>query len=373
VAEGDRVLIVGAGIAGLGLARALSRARVDCRLAERAAGLPAPGMGINLPGNAVRMLDELGVRDEVLRHGAPIRRREYRNSKGRLLFAVDEESFWSGVATSVCVRRGDLVRILADGLDPRWGTRIVSVEPGDTDVRIRLEDGREENYGFVVGADGVNSTVRAAVTEQAVTRASRMTQSSWRFVVPNPGVDCWVVWTSSRGTFLLIPLPGDLVYGYASSSRSGAPGGDASWLSGTFDGFPAPVGAAVSSALEDGAELRHSPVEEVDSPSWARGRIAVIGDAAHATGPVWAQGAALALEDGVVLADLLARRSDWSGVGAAFEQVRRPRVEHVRRFTDRMSKIAALPDWVRDLTTPFAGPRTYRETYEPLRRPPARP
>jgi 2-polyprenyl-6-methoxyphenol hydroxylase-like FAD-dependent oxidoreductase len=97
--------------------------------------------------------------------------------------------------------------------------------------------------------------------------------------------------------------------------------------------------------------------------------VVVIGDAAHATAPVWAQGAALAVEDALVLAELLATRDDWSRVGPEFEQRRRPRVTHVQAMTDRLSRAAGLPTWIRDAVLPFVGPRSYRETYGPLRTP----
>jgi 2-polyprenyl-6-methoxyphenol hydroxylase-like FAD-dependent oxidoreductase len=95
----------------------------------------------------------------------------------------------------------------------------------------------------------------------------------------------------------------------------------------------------------------------------------VVGDAGHATGPVWAQGAAMALEDALVLADLLSGSRDWSQVGRAFELARRPRVDHVRAATDAMSRLARLPGWVRDLTASALGPRAYRHAYDPLRAP----
>jgi 2-polyprenyl-6-methoxyphenol hydroxylase-like FAD-dependent oxidoreductase len=120
-----RLLVVGGGIAGFGLARALSLRGVSCTLVERLAAPPGSGLGLNLPGNAVRALAALGLADEVVRRGMRIRRREYRNKAGRLLFAVSEEAFWGQVGPSVCLRRGDLLDVLRAStpeLTPRWGT-----------------------------------------------------------------------------------------------------------------------------------------------------------------------------------------------------------------------------------------------------------
>jgi 2-polyprenyl-6-methoxyphenol hydroxylase-like FAD-dependent oxidoreductase len=159
------------------------------------------------------------------------------------------------------------------------------------------------------------------------------------------------------------------VYGYASTTRGGGAADDPQWLGTTFAGFPEPVRVTVAALLDDPGQLYYSPVEEVRCERWSGGRLALIGDAAHATGPVWAQGAAMALEDGLVLAELLAAGDDWTRVGAEFERLRRPRVAHVQAATDRMSRIAGLPGRLRDMVAPVLGPKAYRAAYGPLRTP----
>ena len=368
----NRLLVVGGGIAGFGLARALSLRGVSCTLVERFPAPPVSGLGLNLPGNAVRALAALGLAEEVVNRGMRILRREYRNQAGRLLFSVDEEAFWGEVGPSVCLRRGDLLEVLRAStpeVAPRWDTPLAGAELVDQGVRVQLASGPAEIYDFVVAADGVHSSVRRAVIPEADPRRSLMTEASWRFTAPNPGVDCWSVWSGGRGTFLLIPVDENHVYGYASATRGGAAGDDRRWLEATFAGFPEPVAGTIGAVLGAGDELYYSPVEEVRCQRWSRGRLVLVGDAAHATGPVWAQGAALALEDAIVLADLLAERRDWSGVGAEFERLRRPRVDHVQAATDKMSRLAGLPGRLRDLVAPVLGPRTYRDAYEPLRTP----
>jgi 2-polyprenyl-6-methoxyphenol hydroxylase-like FAD-dependent oxidoreductase len=115
--------------------------------------------------------------------------------------------------------------------------------------------------------------------------------------------------------------------------------------------------------------IHHSPLEEVRIARWSEGRVLLAGDAAHATAPVWAQGAALGLEDALVLSDLVARERDWTAVGPAYEALRRPRVAHVQAMTDRLSRTATWPDWARNRLLPVIGPRSYRATYAPLREP----
>ena len=367
-----RLLVVGGGIAGFGLLRALSLKGVPCTLVERLAAPPGSGMGLNLPANAVRALAALGLAEGVVDRGMRIRRREYRNKTGRLLFAIDEETFWGKVGPSVCLRRGDLLEVLRAStpeVTPRWNTSVAGAELVGEAVEVQLASGPTETYDFAVGADGVHSPMRRTVAPEGDARPSLMTEASWRFTAPNPGVDGWTVWSGEQGTFLLIPVDQEQVYGYASTTRGGAAGADPQWLAATFAGFPEPVRATVAAVLDDPDRLYHSPVEEVRCAHWSRGRLVLIGDAAHATGPIWAQGAAQALEDALVLADLLAERRDWSTVGAEFEQQRRPRVAHVQAATDRMSRLAGLPNRLRDLVAPVLGPRAYQHAYRPLRTP----
>jgi 2-polyprenyl-6-methoxyphenol hydroxylase-like FAD-dependent oxidoreductase len=362
------VLIVGGGIAGRACARVLARHGMGCTVVERREST-GRGMGVNLPGNAVRALAELGVPDQALAGGVPVRRREYRNSRGRLLFAVDDDRFWRGVGRPVCVRHGDLLDALAlPGPATLEHAQAVAARPTPVGVEVDLEGvSSPRHFDFVIGADGANSAMREAVAVDAL-RPSSMTGSSWRFVAADHGVDCWTAWAGRDETFLLIPVEPGRVYGYAARTRGGNTGSDRSWLAQAAEGFPEPVKAAVAQALQ-GGDLHHASVGEVRLEHWHHGRLVLIGDAAHATGPVWAQGAAMAIEDALVLGALLAATAaeHWTAVGAEFERLRRPRVGHVQSATDKMSRLAALPGWVRDVSAPILGPRNYRAAYAPLR------
>jgi len=370
VGVGASVLVVGAGVAGLALGRALTQRGVDCTVVERRRPTNTLGMGLNLPGNAVRTLRHLGVLDQTQSHGAPVSRREYRNSKGRLLFSTDDAAFWTGVGQPHCIRHGHLLEALRTPptATTLHGVEVVSARPSGGRMAVQMADGDLTMCDFVVAADGVHSKLRSAIADDnsAVGR-SAMTQSSWRFIVGNPGVDCWTTWSGARATFLLVPVGNSEVYGYASSTRGETTGSDPGWLAQTFADFTAPVTTVIAALLAGFGEMHHARVEEVRIPTWHSGRLVLIGDAAHATGPVWAQGAALAMEDALVLADQLAHHTDWSTVGPAFEAARRARVEHVQKATDQMSNLAKLPTWLRAIGAPFLGPRAYREAYEALR------
>lgn len=367
-----RVLIVGGGIAGFALAQALHQRGIPALMLDRLSGPPDAGLGINLPGNAIQALRALGLADALADLGAPVRRREYRDAQGKMLFSVDEDAFWGKEARPRCVRRAELLTLLGTGLPAgtvRWNAPVTAVRLDADGVEITLADGATETGGFVVGADGVHSGVRTTVLGATELRTALLSAASWRFMATDPGVDCWSVWTGPDGTFLLLPAGAGQVYGYASATGGGPVDPDPEWLRTTFAGYPSPVPEVVAEVLADRSSLYHSPVEEVRIDRWSQGRAVLIGDAAHATAPVWAQGAALALEDALVLAELLATKQDWAEVGPEYEQRRRPRVTHVQNMTDRMSRAVQAPGWLRDRLLPQTGPRTFEETYAPLRTP----
>lgn len=367
-----RVLVAGGGIAGLAMARALQRRGVPSLTLERRTDARDAGLAINLPGNAVRALAQLGLAADLRRCGAPVRRRDYRTERGRLIFSVDEDAFWGEALRPHCLRRSDLLRILADGLPTdalRRGSEIASVRQAAGGVTVGMSDGSTETGSLLVGADGVNSAVRRSVFGALAPQSAVLAEASWRFMAPNPGIDAWTLWAGAGGLFLLIPVDRGEVYGWVSVSGAGAAGRDLAALRGIFDRFPQAVRDTLDRVLPDSDAIHHSPLEEVRIPRWSEGRVLLAGDAAHATAPVWAQGAALALEDALVLAGLLGEGMDWDTLGPAWEALRRPRVTHVQAMTDRLSRTANMPDWARNLLLPIVGPRSYRATYEPLRAP----
>ena len=142
-----RVLIVGAGVAGFAMARALLAKRIEFVLADRLEQPAQPRLGLNLPSNAVHALRLLNV--ELGGLGEPIRRREYRTAAGRLLFAVDETAFWAPAAASVCLRRADLLAALADGMPVnalRWGAEVTSLSTRPAAVEVSFVDARPESF-----------------------------------------------------------------------------------------------------------------------------------------------------------------------------------------------------------------------------------
>ncbi|GGD26293.1 FAD-dependent monooxygenase [Aureimonas glaciei] len=366
------VFVAGAGIAGLALMRELHRRNIRALAVDQRAGPADAGLAVNLPGNAIAALRRLGLGDAMAGHGRSVERREYRSAAGGLLFAVDERKFWGSDLTPRCMRRGDLASLLAGGLPEqavRWGTQVTSVSESSGRVVIGTLADRRYASKFLVGADGIHSTVRRLRFESTGTLSARLASASWRFMAPDPGVDCWTIWASADALVLLIPVDHGEVYGWAAATKDRGKLDDPAILRNLLRSFPVLVRETVEAALSSTGRMHYSPLEEVRASKWSSGRTLLIGDAAHATGPVWAQGAALGLEDALVLAELVGSRSDWTLIGEDFERLRRHRVDHVQAMTDRMSRVAQMPVQLRNTLMRFIGSRSYKMTYEPLKAP----
>lgn len=368
--DSQRILIAGGGIAGLAASRALKQRGIESLVIERGHQAAEGGLAINLPGNAIAALGRLGLAGEIERLGYPVRKREYRTNNDRLLAAIDEDAFWGEAMRPRAVRRADLTAMLGDGIDTstiRFDSAITAVRQDPSSVHVSLEGGDSISGHLLIGADGVRSTVRQAVMGSSQATEARLAPASWRFMAPNPGVDGWSLWTGERGMILLLPVSDSMVYGWVSVNSPGAATPDGAGLEDVFKKFPDRVRKAVGWALAHPESIYYSQIEEVRLPNWSVDRVILMGDAAHATAPVWAEGAALAMEDALVLAAIVAETDDVAAIGRRFEEQRQARVAHVQAMTDKLSKAARLPHSLRTLLMPFITPRSYKATYEPLK------
>ncbi|PJR09082.1 FAD-binding monooxygenase [Sinorhizobium meliloti] len=369
----EPVVIVGGGVAGLALARTLMDGAVPFVLIERRQMPADGGLALNLPGNAIQALAALGLREQIEAIGHPLRRREYRTARDKLLFEVDEDAFWGPALRPRSIRRSALVAALTEGVSRdllRYDADVRSLEFHPTQPKVRLQDGTMLGASLIVGADGVRSTVRRELFGRRTGRGhALLADASWRFMAPNPGIDCWTVWAGADCMILLMPVADDEVYGWAAITTPNPISKSPCALLELRSEFPRRVRDTILHAVSRPDGLYHSPLEEVRLDHWHNQRVVLIGDAAHATAPVWAEGVALALEDAIVLGRTLSKASDIPAALVEFEARRRSRVAHVQAKTDAMSKAAKLPPFVRNMLLPFLGPKNYRQTYGPLKEP----
>jgi 2-polyprenyl-6-methoxyphenol hydroxylase-like FAD-dependent oxidoreductase len=359
-----RVLIVGAGIAGLALARALRQRGITAEVVERATEWRPSGAGLYLPANAVRALGELGVGPALRERANPIGRQRFLDHRGRRLAEIDVDRYWDGVGVCVAIRRGVLHEALREGTGEariRLGTSVTGLEDGD-EPQVRFSDGSTGRYDLVVGADGVHSTIRTIALGGPA--ASYVGQTSWRFVADGfPDVTDWTVMLGQGRAFLTVALGHGAVYCYADLNTSDPKSaGDEYWRA-SFAGFAGPV----PRLLDQATEAYFAPIEEIAPPAWTARRVVLIGDAAHASSPNMAQGAAMALEDALVLAEMLTADQSVEQGLAGYVQRRQARVEWVQEQTHRRDRTRSLPTTIRNLTLRLAAERIFRSNYAPLR------
>ncbi|HEX2405448.1 MAG TPA: FAD-dependent monooxygenase [Acidimicrobiia bacterium] len=366
----ERVLVVGGGLAGLSVGIAFARAGSHVEIIEKADEWADVGAGMYLPGNAHRAMEALGIGSEVRDSGFQIRRQVFRDRTGRTLAEVDLQDVWGSVGPCLAITRADLHRTLRDaatGVDLRLGVEVVAIDQDGESAKVDLTDGSSGEFDLLVGADGLHSSVRRHMTGRA--EPSLVGQVSWRFIV-NGDADLtnWTVMLGGAKTFLAVPLGGSRTYCYldlSSNDGTDPTRRDPDRLQDVFGDFAAPASGLIRAASES-EPVHFGAIEEVVTDDWVAGRVVLVGDAAHATSPNMAQGAAMAFEDAVVLAQCLAGQATVREALGTYVTRRLPRIRWVRGQTHRRDRIRSLPAPVRNLSLRLAGNRIYRSNYAPL-------
>lgn len=309
-----RVLVVGAGIGGLGAAAALAQRGVAVDVVELRPDAHVVGVGISQPANALRALRALGVLDEILVAGFTFDRFAFHDWQGTHI--VDCQSVLGGDVPANCaLSRKDLHRALSGAADGAgatvtFGTTVTDLEEEGPHVHVTFSDGRSDAYDLVVGFDGVQSPLRrrlfGAKHDPVFTG-----YAVWRVTLPRPGnVTNPMLFQGDRTKAGVIPISREhlyLLHVTAEPGNSYMPREQlADLLTERLAGYSGLIGE-LREAIYDPDGIAYSPLSEVLlPPPWYRGRAIVLGDAAHACAPHLTQGAAMALEDAVVLAEELA-------------------------------------------------------------------
>jgi 2-polyprenyl-6-methoxyphenol hydroxylase-like FAD-dependent oxidoreductase len=369
----DRILIVGAGLAGLALARALGQARFAPEVIERNHDWDAAGTGMYLPANGVRALRALGLEGAVAARAAHIPRQRLLDHRGRLLADIDLHQLWGDLGACLALPRTELHQVLREGVPVGLGRTVRSLEHLDGPVAVTFDDGGSGEFDLVVGADGLRSSIRRLAVDPRP--PVPVGQHSWRFLAAcPPQVTTWTVLLGNRASFLTVPVGGGLVYGYADVTTHTA--GGVEWEDGDpvgqlrerFAGFAAPVPGLLDQ-LDDPALVHTGPIEQVAEQGWGRGAVVLVGDAAHGMSPNMAQGAALAFEDALVLAACLRDAGTVSDAVTSFVARRSRRTGWVRAQTHRRDRTRNLPPALRDLILRAFGRRIFQSGYRPLLEP----
>ena len=342
--EGRKAVVAGGGIGGLAAAVALGRRGWEVEVLERAPRFAEVGAGISLWPNALRALDSLGLGDQVREQGRVEGEGGIRRADGRWLLRSDAEELGRRFGPLVMIHRADLLEILRAAVPTaalRAGVAVEGVEDRGATVAITHSLGAS-SAGLLLGADGIGSAVRRAVWPDAPL-PHYAGYTAWRLLATpdTPVATAGESW--GRGErFGIAPLPGGRVYAFATADLpAGGRGesGELAELRRRFGAWHEPIDAILAAATED-AVLRNDILTLPPLASFAAGRVALLGDAAHAMTPDMGQGACQALEDAVVLAARLDSDPDVPAALAAYDAERRPRTQKIAARSRRIGRVA---------------------------------
>jgi 2-polyprenyl-6-methoxyphenol hydroxylase-like FAD-dependent oxidoreductase len=345
----NKVLIVGAGLGGLSLALALRRNGIDVELVEIDPALRALGAGITLNGASLRAFAALGVLGEIQLRGHCHDGRDTYDGKGKLLFAGrGGRLLGPDIPNGGGILRPVLHRIVYDaavasGAAIRFGLSVTSLRDEGDSAEVRFTDGTTGRYDLVIGADGISSAIRGFIFPDAP-KPVYTGQGCWRAVLAKPADmenPCTFMGHDHKAG--LNPISHDEMYLFVLQHVP-----DNRWMPpaewpvllaaelAEFDG----VLAEIRENLGPHSRVNYRPLEKLLlDPPWHKGRVVLIGDAAHATTPHVGYGAGLAVEDAIVLAELLREPAPLVDILNRFAQ---RRYERCRLVVDGSVRLGEL-------------------------------
>lgn len=311
----DDVLVVGAGLAGMTLATALKRGGLRPEVIEIHPKFDVLGVGISIQGPALRVLKSIGLIDQCVQAGFGYSQVVNCDQNGKIEGIVDLPRL-NGPQYPSCVglMRPALHSILFEamsraGVSVRFGLTVRSIGQSPGNLDVEFSDGTHGTYDLVVGADGASSTIRQALFGPEC--APRYTgQAVWRAMVPRPPeVTARHAYYGPRHKAGFNPVSMQEMYIYLVQNLSGDPHLEPARWPAIMRELLADFGGHIGEAracITDPARIVYRPVASLLlPPPWFKGRVLVIGDAAHTCAPQLASGATIAIEDSIVLADLI--------------------------------------------------------------------
>lgn len=340
---GLSVVVVGGGIGGLFTANALIAHGFDVTVCEQAPALGEVGAGVFLTPNSVRHLNRLGLQAAVEKFGARVGTGSHYFRHDGAPIAPVQVADASGWNATFGMHRADLVELLAEALPDgvvRTGHRAVGFEQDDRKAGVVFANGTSVEADVVVAADGIHSELRQFVAPPS--RPVFHGSVAYRGVLPHYLIrdwptDRWLMWLGKSKHFLTFPVRSGQLINYvgfvpadAEMKESWSAPGDPDLLRAEFEGWEPRIGALLGQVQHT---FRWALYDREPLPVWTKGRLTLLGDAAHPMLPHLGQGANQSIEDGMALATILARadRTQVTPALLAYERLRRERVAAVQR------------------------------------------
>ena len=378
-----KILIVGAGIGGLVSALCLNKKGYEVEIYEQSEVLSELGAGVQLSPNATRVLDYLELTDDLKPHIFEPRSFQFLNYKTEKIISKRElglkiqDDF--GFPT-FDVHRADLQKVLLNKVEEE-GIKIL------TNMKV-IDVGNEENKAYikineekikadiVIGADGIHSVVREKIFEKK--ESSFTGNVAWRMLIPVDSLPRdlilpdTTVWLGPKKHFVSYHVSGGknlncvcLVEQDGWTNESWSERGNIEDLREVYNGWNQTIETLLKIANPN-TLYRWALHDRPPMKQWSKGRIILLGDAAHPMLPFLAQGAAMAIEDGAVLADCISSYEDKEKSLKYFEQIRKPRTSFVQLAARRNAKIlhlSGLAAFFRNIIMGYAGNKIFNKLY----------
>jgi 2-polyprenyl-6-methoxyphenol hydroxylase-like FAD-dependent oxidoreductase len=333
-----KVLISGGGVAGPTLAYWLRRCGCEVTVVEKASAVRDGGYPVDVRGTALDVLDHMGVLAQVRRAHINTHRISFVGTDGRTIGSLRPEAFTGGVqGRDLEVPRGHLTSVLyesiCDHVEFVFGDSIEAMHTHDNGVEVTFAGGSRREFGLVVGADGLHSNTRRLAFGPEEPFVRYLGYCFAGFTLPNDlGLAHEGITYTAPGRAAAVYAPGctDTLHGFLMTARPQPPLaelGDAdaqrALMTRVFggDGWQIP---RLLDAMRTADDVFFDVVSQVHMPQWSRGRVALVGDSAHAPSFLSGQGTSLALVSAYVLAGELATRTDHAEAFAAYERITRP-------------------------------------------------
>ncbi len=336
------VIIVGGGIGGLFAANALISKGVQVTVYEQASQLGEIGAGVIVTPNSGRHLERLGMKPALEKYGARFGGgSHYWRDDGSSIAPV-QVSDSSGGSAVYGMHRADFVSFLSKGLPPgvvKTGHKCTGFTQDGDVARVTFANGATAEADIVVGADGIHSELRPLVYPPSQPVFSHSV--AYRGLVPHEQVpqwpnNIWQMWLGTGKHFLVFPVRAGTLINFvgfvpadAEMRESWSAPGDPNALRAEFAGWDPKLEALLKQVSHT---FRSALYDREPMPVWTKGRLTLLGDAAHPMLPHLGQGANQSIEDGMALATILAHADRTSAPAAllAYEKLRRERVAQVQ-------------------------------------------
>ena len=317
-----KILIVGAGIGGQSAAIGLKKAGFEVDIVEIHSEFNVYGVGIIQQANALRALDAIGVADEAMRRGSP-----YGKVKLCLPHGVQIGEAGTPPIGRFPSHNGISRRILHDvlfeeaqkiGLKYRMGLSVETIDNQPDIVNVTFTDGTTSSYDIVIAADGVSSKVRKLIFGEF--KPNYVGLSVWRYAFKRPSnLDTGYIFFNKKHKLGVIPMTADSCYIFLNSAEGDNPNIPEDQLveklKGYMSAYPVAIVQELISQVTDAKLVNYRALETLKMPApWYKNRVVVLGDAAHTTIPQLGSGAALAIEDAVVLIEELQKEGNVDDV-----------------------------------------------------------